>query len=124
MRAHLSRQHFEDVANSCPMVALPTDVARSGVSARHAFETVFQAMVSVLERSLRDKKAPRRLKAQAIAALCIGGMVVARALVDRALADDLRDGCAAMALRLGGWNQAGRSQTSGKTKAKLSSSRP
>jgi TetR/AcrR family transcriptional repressor of nem operon len=26
----LSRQHFEDVANSCPMVALPSDVARSG----------------------------------------------------------------------------------------------
>ena len=28
--AYLSRQHFEDVENSCPMVALPTDVARSG----------------------------------------------------------------------------------------------
>jgi len=97
VRAYLSRQHFEDVANSCPMVALPTDVARSGVGAKRAFETVFQAMVSVLERSLRNKKAPRRIKAQAIAALCIGGMVVARALVDRALADDLRDGCAAMA---------------------------
>src|SRR5215472_18423676 len=109
VRAYLSRQHFEDVANSCPMVALPTDVARSGVSAKRAFETVFHAMVSVLERSLRDKKAPRRIKAQAIAALCIGGMVVARALVDRALADDLRDGCAAMALRLGGWNRPGRS---------------
>ena len=25
--AYLSRQHFEDVENSCPMVALPTDVA-------------------------------------------------------------------------------------------------
>ena len=31
VRAYLSRQHFEDVENSCPMVALPTDVARSGV---------------------------------------------------------------------------------------------
>ncbi len=50
--AYLSRQHFEDVENSCPMVALPTDVARSGVVARRAFETVFSAMVSVLERSL------------------------------------------------------------------------
>lgn len=30
VRAYLSRQHFEDVENSCPMVALPTDVARSG----------------------------------------------------------------------------------------------
>ena len=27
VRAYLSRQHFEDVENSCPMVALPTDVA-------------------------------------------------------------------------------------------------
>jgi len=52
VRAYLSRQHFEDVENSCPMVALPTDVARSGRSAKVAFETVFKAMVSVLERSL------------------------------------------------------------------------
>lgn len=52
VRAYLSRQHFEDVENSCPMVALPTDVARSGVEAKRAFETVFKAMVSVLERSL------------------------------------------------------------------------
>ena len=38
VRAYLSRQHFEDVENSCPMVALPTDVARSGVSARRALK--------------------------------------------------------------------------------------
>ena len=30
IRAYLSRQHYEDVENSCPMVALPTDVSRSG----------------------------------------------------------------------------------------------
>src|SRR5882672_6358338 len=29
VRAYLSTQHFEDIENSCPMVALPTDVARS-----------------------------------------------------------------------------------------------
>src|SRR3979490_140854 len=48
VKAYLSRQHFEDVENSCPMVALPTDVSRSGESAKRAFETVFQAMVSGL----------------------------------------------------------------------------
>jgi len=84
------------------MVALPTDVARSGVSAKRAFETVFTAMVSVLERSLLDKKRPRRTKARAIAALCIGGMVVARTMVDRAAADELRKACVLMALKLGG----------------------
>ena len=106
VRAYLSRQHFEDVANSCPMAALPSYVARSGKNVKRAFETVFKAMVSVLERSLLDSKPPTRRKAQAIAALCVGGMVVARSVVDRALADELRDACMAVALGLGGWNKA------------------
>jgi TetR/AcrR family transcriptional repressor of nem operon len=110
VRAYLSRQHFEDVENSCPMVALPTDVARSGVSARRAFETVFKAMVSVLERSLTESGRPRRVTAQSIAALSIGGMIVARTMVDRALADELRAACMAVALDLGGWNKGSRSK--------------
>lgn len=113
VRAYLSRQHFEDVENSCPMVALPTDVARSGISAKRAFETVFKAMVSVLERSLIVKGRSRRPTAQSIAALAIGGMVVARTLVDRALADELRDACTSVAFSLGGWETRRRS-TAGK----------
>ncbi len=105
VHAYLSRQHYEDVENSCPMVALPTDVARSGTSAKRAFETVFRAMVSVLERSMADRRKPRKSKAQAIAALCIGGMVVARTMVDRPAADELRKACAAMAMQLGGWDE-------------------
>jgi TetR/AcrR family transcriptional regulator, transcriptional repressor for nem operon len=110
VRAYLSHQHFEDVENSCPMVALPSDVARSGVSARRAFETVFKAMVSVLERSLTEKGRARRATAQSIAALSIGGMVVARTMVDLALADELRAACTAVALNLGGWNKKSKSK--------------
>jgi len=112
VRAYLSRQHYEDVENSCPMVALPTDVARSGVSAKRAFETVFKAMVSVLERSLLAKGQHRRTTAQSIAALAIGGMVVARTMVDRGLADELREACTAVALSLGGWDTIRSSPTS------------
>jgi TetR/AcrR family transcriptional repressor of nem operon len=108
VRAYLSRQHYEDVENSCPMVALPTDVARSGESARRVFETVFSAMVSVLERSLVDKRGARRKKAQAIATMCIGGMIVARTVVDKAAANDLCKACTEMALELGGWSKNGR----------------
>jgi alpha-beta hydrolase superfamily lysophospholipase len=100
------------------MVALPTDVARSGVSARRAFETVFRAMVSVLERSLTQNRRPRRTTAQAIAALSIGGMVVARTMVDRALADELRAACTAVALDLGGWDKKRKSKN-GKSKQSL-----
>jgi TetR/AcrR family transcriptional repressor of nem operon len=107
VRAYLSRQHFEDVENSCPMTALPTDVARSNLSTKRAFETVFRAMVSVLERSSAGIGAPRRDQAQAIAALCVGGMVVARAMADRGYADELRDACMGVALGLGGWTNGG-----------------
>jgi AcrR family transcriptional regulator len=109
VQAYLSHQHFENVENSCPMVALPTDVARSSQSAREAFQTVFTAMVSVLERSMTNplnKGLERHSKASAIAALCVGGMVVARAMADRKLADELRKECREVALQLGGWQAA------------------
>jgi TetR/AcrR family transcriptional regulator, transcriptional repressor for nem operon len=113
VRAYLSRQHFEDVENSCPMTALPTDVARSSVSTKRAFETVFQAMVSVLERSTAKNGGQQRGQAQAIAALCVGGMVVARAMADRDYADELRDACMNIALELGGWDKKGKLMNGG-----------
>jgi TetR/AcrR family transcriptional repressor of nem operon len=110
VRAYLSRQHFENVENSCPMTALPSDVARCGKSAKMAFEKVFKAMVSVLERSAIENGHPRRITAQATAALCVGGMVVARAMADRKLADELRDACMGVALQLGGWDKKSKSK--------------
>jgi TetR/AcrR family transcriptional regulator, transcriptional repressor for nem operon len=111
--AYLSHQHFDDVENSCPMIALPSDVARSGKNVKQAYETVFKAMVSILERSVVGKPQPRRKKARAIAALCVGGMVAARSLADRDLADELRDACMATALELGNWNMpTGKPKTS------------
>jgi len=103
VRAYLSRQHYEDIENSCPMTAIPSDVARSGEPVKQAFETVFKAMVDVLGRSLADKKRQRPNRARSIAALCIGGMVVARSLLDRRAADELRAACMGTALQLGGW---------------------
>jgi TetR/AcrR family transcriptional repressor of nem operon len=100
IRAYLSRQHFDDVENSCPMVALPTDVRRSSPDVKRAFETVFLAMVTLLEKSVSGKGRARREKAQGIAALCIGGLIVSRALRDVAHADALRDACMNVALGL------------------------
>jgi TetR/AcrR family transcriptional regulator, transcriptional repressor for nem operon len=127
VRAYLSRQHYENVENSCPMAALPGDVARCDARAKQAFETVFKAMVSVLERSLSNAGRRRHDTAQAVAALCVGGMVVARAMLDRGLADDLREGCMGVALELGGWAKGGnakRDRTKGRrTRTKRSSRR-
>ena len=102
IRAYLSHQHFDDVENSCPMVALPADVTRGDAQLKRAFETVFAAMVSILERNMSGRGREVRVRAQATAALCIGGMVVARAMDSRATADGLRAACMRIALELGG----------------------
>lgn len=70
VRAYLSRQQLQNIANSCPMVALPSDVARSGPSAKKAFERVFKAMVRTLERGLQSAAPSRRTAAQA-SPLCV-----------------------------------------------------
>jgi TetR/AcrR family transcriptional regulator, transcriptional repressor for nem operon len=104
VRAYLSRQHLENVEGSCPMIALPGDVARGDAEIKRAFAKVFRAMVAFLEQDVRNRDLPSRTTiAQAIAALCVGGMVVARAVDDRGLADELRDASMAVALALGGW---------------------
>ena len=100
VRAYLSRQHFADVENSCPLVALPTDVRRSSPVVKTAFETVFLAMVALLEQSVSGQGRVRHEKAQGIAALCVGGLIVSRALRDVSLADNLRKACMAVALNL------------------------
>src|SRR5271155_4668144 len=110
VEAYLSRQHLDDVENSCPMVALPSDVARGGAKVKAAFETVFQAMVRTLGRDVRRNGKPREDIAMAIAALCIGGMVVARSINDAVLADRLREAAAVAALDLGGWKRTPRTK--------------
>lgn len=104
IRAYLSQQHLESGDNACPMVALPSDVARSGASAKRAFETVFKAMVSTLEGGPKGDRRPPRTTAHAIAALCVGGMVVARAVNDRRFANKLCEASMDVALKLGGWD--------------------
>jgi TetR/AcrR family transcriptional repressor of nem operon len=116
IRAYLSREHFEDVENSCPMVALPADVTRGDAQLRRAFETVFAAMVSILERSINGRGREARVRAQATAALCIGGMVVARAMENRAASDALRDACMKVALELGGRRERPARRTARKPK--------
>ena len=101
IRAYLSNAHFDDIENACPMVALPSDVARASDNAKRAYRAAFEGMVAILEQG-----ASSRDSALAIAALCVGGMVIARASDDRALGDELRRAAMGVALGLGGWDQS------------------
>jgi AcrR family transcriptional regulator len=117
VRAYLSRQHFNDVDNSCPMVALPNDVARSDAKVKDAFNGVFKGMVTMLGRDIKATRRQREDAALAIAALCVGGMVVARALSDASLADRLRDAAVQASFALGGWKSE-KGKSSGRRRRK------
>lgn len=106
---YLSRQHFEDLETSCPLIGLPNDVSRSDQSVRQAQEAALRMMVETFEQGMKAQKGeaansqPPRQTALALTALCLGGMVLARAIEDRVLADELREAAMSVALTLGSW---------------------
>ena len=115
MNAYLSREHLDDVDGSCPVIGVATDVARGGGAAKRAYRQVMEMMVSIFSANLgpspvakdevgsnEDRNAQRAL---AVVALCVGGMVLARAVDDEATADDLRAAARRYAVALAGWRE-------------------
>jgi hypothetical protein len=82
------------------MIALPSDVARSYSEVQNAYQLMLESMVGLFESSLTGPPAKRRDKALTLAALCVGGMVLARTLADSRLADEVRKAARANALAL------------------------
>jgi hypothetical protein len=60
-------------------------------------------MVDTFELGMAPNAHSSRQVALALTSLCLGGMVLARAIEDRKLADELREATMAVALRLGHW---------------------
>jgi TetR/AcrR family transcriptional repressor of nem operon len=87
--AYLSQAHFDNRETCCPLMALPSDVARGGVPVKRAYRQVLEYMIANFEKGLVGPKA--RNQAMALASLCIGAMAVARAVDDRELAAEIRD---------------------------------
>ncbi|WP_170327351.1 TetR/AcrR family transcriptional regulator [Ruegeria arenilitoris] len=90
INAYLSPEHLGDLDGQCPMIALPSDISRGGVEAQKSFQILLEAMVSLFETNMNHDETTNRQWAQAISALCIGGMVISRALPDSGLAKQVR----------------------------------
>jgi len=101
LRDYLSSHHFEDLETSCPLIGLPNDVSRSDQAVREAQEAALRMMVDTFEGGMKSTAQPPRQVALALTALCLGGMVLARAIEDRALADELREATMVVAMALG-----------------------
>lgn len=101
VNAYLSNAHLEDVEGHCPMIALPSDTARAGPRVRQAYRDLLERMAGLLAEGMSlPEDADRRQRGLAVAALCVGGMVLARTIDDPAFGDEVRCAAHAMALEM------------------------
>jgi AcrR family transcriptional regulator len=91
---YLAPENRERVGRGCPMASLSADVARAGPGARAAYEGTVR---DLMEEFLRGMPAApdRERRALATIVLCVGGLVVSRAVSDAALAARIAEACRA-----------------------------
>ena len=92
---YLAPGHLKRIAEGCTIVANAADVARSSRKARRAFTRAFAGMQEEFQ-SLASENAPEseaRTAALAAIATCVGGVILGRALDDKALIDELLGAC-------------------------------
>ena len=100
--SYLSSEHLGDIDGQCPMIALPSDIARENDAVQMSYQKLLEAMIGLFEGNLKEDVSQARQKALSLAALCIGGMVVARTLSDSALAQEVRSAACQTALEMTG----------------------
>jgi TetR/AcrR family transcriptional regulator, transcriptional repressor for nem operon len=103
--AYLSRDHLEDVDGSCPLIGLSSDVAHSSEVVKAAYREVTESMIQVFKANLKGRAA--REQAMVLVALCVGAMVLARALDDQLLAHAFLGTARKHALKTTGWGETG-----------------
>jgi TetR/AcrR family transcriptional repressor of nem operon len=100
LRSYLSSEHLGDLEGQCPMIALPSDVGRMGPRVQEAYQYLLEAMVGLYERAQPESVQDRRATALALAAISVGGMVLARTLPDSRLSGQVREAALAKALQM------------------------
>ncbi|WP_202864102.1 TetR/AcrR family transcriptional regulator [Dyella jiangningensis] len=96
---YLSDEVLENIDLHCPLYALPSDVARAGLEPQQAYTDLMRGMRHIYRCALKGiRDADRR--AEAMVALCVGGMVLARTTNDPELRKSLRESARHQALAL------------------------
>jgi TetR/AcrR family transcriptional repressor of nem operon len=85
---YLSTAHREDPGAGCPVVALGADAARSSDRVRTAYRGQVERYIAGMEDLLGDDENARRHAITAVASM-VGAMLMARAVDDEELSDEI-----------------------------------
>ena len=97
---YLSDHRQSDLDNACPLAAYPSDAARSSKAVKRAYCQVLCGLIGRLQNGLPGGH-DARSRAMAMATLCVGGMMLARAVDDAELGAEIRRTAVAQALAIG-----------------------
>jgi TetR/AcrR family transcriptional regulator, transcriptional repressor for nem operon len=90
--AYLSTRHRDNPGAGCVLAALGPDVSRQGPAVRRSVTGYVRSACDLLAKLIPGKsKAARRQKAISTFATLVGAMVIARAVDDRALSQEILD---------------------------------
>jgi TetR/AcrR family transcriptional regulator, transcriptional repressor for nem operon len=90
--AYLTSKHRDDPGTGCLLAALGSDVSRQGPALRRAVTDHIRSAVDLLTKLVPGKsRAARKQRAISAYATLVGAMVMARAVNDRALSQEILD---------------------------------
>ncbi len=102
IRSYLTPRHRDDPGTGCALAALGPDVARHGPGVRRAVTEGLRSAFNLLSGLVPGKsEAARRQKAISTYASLVGAMIMARAVGDPALSQEILDAVRAFVSRSG-----------------------
>ena len=90
LKTYLSRAHVERAETGCPVAALGSEMPRQASEVREAATRRIKDMINLVARHAPDSSKPEgQRKALATTATMVGALILARAVDDRQLGDDV-----------------------------------
>ena len=89
---YLSKKHRDAADRGCPVAALAGEIARLGGKSRAVMEHHLRRMFSTVAQQL-DPASPDQSRAVTVVATCLGGLMLARAVNDGNLSDEILKAC-------------------------------
>lgn len=88
---YLSPAHRDEPGKGCPFAALACEMAHQSKRVRERFTAGVHGMIALLSDRMNSKIKPRQREEKALATVAslIGGLVLARAVIDPKLSDDI-----------------------------------
>jgi TetR/AcrR family transcriptional repressor of nem operon len=99
-RSYLSEAHRDDCESGCTLPSLSADVARANAPARRHVEARLRGLFSLIAERSGSVPALERDQVLGAVALCVGGLLLSRVVVDRKLSGEILGACRRSAERL------------------------